>query len=111
MGVTFKENVADIRNSKVPDVVKELMKYSVNVHVADEHASPNEVAHEYNLTLLDNLSSNYDAVVVAVNHDSYKKLKPEYFKSIMNGAPIIMDLKGIFSPEEFEKIGVDYWRL
>src|SRR5690606_31468004 len=54
MGITFKENVTDIRNSKVADLVKELMKYSINVHVSDEHASPNEVAHEYNLTLVDN---------------------------------------------------------
>ncbi|HHM20994.1 MAG TPA: nucleotide sugar dehydrogenase [Bacteroidetes bacterium] len=111
MGVTFKENVADIRNSKVADLVKELMKYSVNVHVSDEHASPNEVAHEYNLTLVDNISSDYDAVIVAVNHDTYKKHDPEFFKSIMKQQPIIMDLKGIYDPAEFREKGVDYWRL
>ena len=111
MGVTFKENVADIRNSKVADMVRELMKYSINVHVTDAHASPNEVAHEYNLTLVDNISSDYDAVIVAVNHESYKQHDPAFFKSIMNGSPILMDLKGIYNPEDCEKNGISYWRL
>ncbi|MEO1263208.1 MAG: nucleotide sugar dehydrogenase [Bacteroidota bacterium] len=111
MGVTFKENVADIRNSKVADLVKELMKYSINVHVTDEHASPNEVAHEYNLTLVDNVSSDYDAVIVAVNHDSYKGHDPQYFKSIMKEQPILMDLKGIYQPNEYIEAGLSYWRL
>lgn len=111
MGVTFKENVADIRNSKVADLVKELMKYSINVHVTDEHASPNEVAHEYNLTLVDKVSEDYDAVIVAVNHESYKKHTPTYFKSIMKESPILMDLKGIYTPSDYSEAGVSYWRL
>ncbi|MGA0557391.1 nucleotide sugar dehydrogenase [Larkinella sp. VNQ87] len=109
MGITFKENVSDIRNSKVADLVRELMKYSVNVHIVDEHASPNEVAHEYNLTLMDSPSSQYDAVVMAVAHDAYKKLDIAYFRSIMNGNPILLDLKGLFSGAETE--GVEYWRM
>ncbi|MEM6965647.1 MAG: nucleotide sugar dehydrogenase [Bacteroidota bacterium] len=108
MGVTFKENVADIRNSKVIDMIKELMQYSINVHITDPHASPNEVAHEYKLTLIDNISSDYDAVVVAVGHDEYKALKATYFQSIMKQHPILMDIKGIFS---FEQEEMDYWRL
>ena len=111
MGITFKENVADIRNSKVADLAKELMKYSVNVHVTDTYASPNEVAHEYNLTLVDTVSTNYDAVIVAVNHEEYQKLDVAYFKSIMNGTPILMDLKGIYEPESFNDSGISYWRL
>ncbi|TAG61948.1 MAG: nucleotide sugar dehydrogenase, partial [Runella slithyformis] len=63
MGITFKENVSDIRNSKVADLIKELMQFSVNVHIVDPYASPNEVAHEYNLTLLDKPSDQYDAVL------------------------------------------------
>ncbi|MCB0545857.1 MAG: nucleotide sugar dehydrogenase, partial [Saprospiraceae bacterium] len=69
MGMTFKENVADIRNSKVADLAKELMQYSMNVHITDPYASPNEVAKEYNLTIVDNISDDYDAVLVAVNHE------------------------------------------
>ena len=111
MGITFKENVADIRNSKVVDLVKELMKYSINVHVTDEHASPNEVAHEYNLTLVENISSDYDAVIVAVNHRNYQDHTPTFYKSIMKDNPIIMDLKGIYQPADFSDAGVSYWRL
>jgi UDP-N-acetyl-D-galactosamine dehydrogenase len=110
MGITFKEDVADIRNSKVADLVKELMQFSVNVHLTDPHASPNEVAHEYGLSMVDQVSTNYDAVIVAVKHEEYKDLDLSYFKSVMNGAPILYDLKGLLA--EVPKEGnLDYWRL
>ncbi|SFF09944.1 nucleotide sugar dehydrogenase [Spirosoma endophyticum] len=109
MGLTFKENIADIRNSKVADLVRELMKYAINVHVVDPHASPNEVAHEYRLTLMDRPSSQYDAIIVAVGHDEYKVLDVPYFKSLMNGAPILLDLKGLYSVQKDDEI--QYWRL
>ena len=110
MGFTFKENVADIRNSKVADLVRELMDYSINVHIVDPHASPNEVAHEYKLTLLDEPMSNYDAVIIAVNHDEYRQYDYDYFKSLMNGSPILMDLKGLL-PKPAQDNGLTYWRL
>ncbi|GAB3910425.1 nucleotide sugar dehydrogenase [Larkinella knui] len=109
MGITFKENVSDIRNSKVADLVRELMKYSVNVHIVDSHASPNEVAHEYNLTLMDAPSSQYDAVVMAVGHDEYRKLDIAYFRSIMTAQPVLLDLKGLYAKEETQ--GIEYWRM
>jgi UDP-N-acetyl-D-galactosamine dehydrogenase len=108
MGITFKENVSDIRNSKVADLVKELMSFSINVHIVDSYASPNEVAHEYGLTLMDKPSNDYDAVIVSVGHDQYKLLDINYFNSIMNGLPILMDLKGMYKNTD-EKI--TYWRL
>ncbi len=108
MGITFKENVSDIRNSKVADLIRELMDYSLNVHIVDPYASPNEVAHEYKLTLVDEISKNYDAVLVAVAHDEYKVLEMDYFKSILNGKPVLFDLKGIY-PKESE--GIHTWRL
>ncbi len=108
MGITFKENVSDIRNSKVSDLIREMQQYSMNVHITDPYASPNEVAHEYNLTMIDNVSSDYDAVVVAVSHDEYKTLDHAYFKSIMNEGPILMDLKGIY---QTSANGLLYWRL
>lgn len=109
MGITFKENVADIRNSKVADLVRELMDFSINVHITDPHASPNEVAHEYRLTLVDNISNDYDAVIVAVNHENYKDYNLDYYKSLMNGTPILVDLKGIYErPQNGELL---YWRL
>jgi UDP-N-acetyl-D-galactosamine dehydrogenase len=111
MGVTFKENVADIRNSKVADLVRELMQYSINVHMVDPHASPNEFAHEYGLTLMDAPSGSYDAIIVAVNHEEYTRLDMGYFKSIMNENPVLMDLKAIYKPGRVAENGLAYWRL
>ncbi|MCF8282893.1 MAG: nucleotide sugar dehydrogenase [Bacteroidales bacterium] len=111
MGVTFKENVSDIRNSKVSDLVRELMQFSINVHMIDPHASPNEFAHEYGLTLMDQPSNDYDAVILAVNHEEYKVMDYEYFKSLMKDNPILMDLKAILDPEKVAAAGMTYWRL
>lgn len=108
MGFTFKEDVSDIRNSKVADLVRELMQFSINVHITDPYASANEAAHEYNLTLVDQVSTEYDAVVVAVAHREYHDLTQDYFRGIMNGAPILFDLKGIYPRTDAEMI---YWRL
>lgn len=107
MGITFKENVSDIRNSKVVDLVRELMGYSVNVHITDVHASPNEIAHEYKLTMIDHISSDYDAVIVAVPHNDYKELTPQYFESIMNKNGVLVDLKSLYKPSE----GYSYLQL
>lgn len=108
LGITFKENVSDIRNSKVAALVHELQDYSVNVHLADPHASPNEVAHEYKLTVVDKISDDYDAVVVAVAHDAYRQYDSAYFKSITKPNPILMDLKAIYEAVDPE---IHYWRL
>ena len=110
MGITFKENVADIRNSKVADLAREIMKYSINVHMTDPYASPNEVAKEYNLTLVDKISEDYDAVIVAVNHNEYKSLALSYFKSISTDDPILMDIKAIYD-QPAPDAGLTYWRL
>jgi UDP-N-acetyl-D-glucosamine/UDP-N-acetyl-D-galactosamine dehydrogenase len=108
LGITFKENVADIRNSKVADLVKELMSYSLNVHLVDPWASPNEVAHEYKLTVSDEVTSGYDAVLVSVAHDKFKAFDAAYFKSIMKDYPILFDLKGVY---DFNDSDLTYWRL
>jgi len=108
MGITFKENVSDIRNSKVTNLVKELMDYSINVHTVDPYASPNEVAHEYGISLIDEPVGKYDAIIIAVAHDVYKQKETAYFESLMNGKPIIFDLKGMLPKSENETI---IWRL
>ncbi len=108
LGITFKENVADIRNSKVATLVRELQDFSINVHVVDPNASPNEVAHEYKLTLSDKISEDYDAVVVAVSHHEYRKYDSAFFKSIMGKNPILVDLKAIYHDIDPE---IEYWRL
>ncbi len=110
-GITFKENVSDIRNSKVATLIKELMDYSVTVDVVDPHASPREVAHEYKIDLTENISSNYDAVIVAVSHTEYQVYGKEYFSSIMVNNGILIDLKGIYGNGKMEKKDFEYWKL
>lgn len=109
MGITFKENVSDIRNSKVADLIRELMGYSINVHTLDPHASPNEVAHEYGLSMIDSTLPPYDAIVVAVNHKEFMTYDAEYYEQLMNGDPVLFDLKGVYSRDFSDSI--TYWRL
>lgn len=107
-GATFKEDVSDIRNSKVVDVVKALKEYYVNVDVEDPHASSEELHHEYGFGLSEKLASDYDAVIIAVPHKQYKELDEQYFQSITKPAAMIADLKGIYR----NKIsGLAYWSL
>jgi len=96
MGATFKENVSDIRNSKVADVVKELKSFSLNVDVTDPHASSEELQHEYGFSLTGVLSNDYDAVIVTVPHNEYRKLDDAYFASITRPGAIVADLKGSY---------------
>ena len=109
LGITFKENVADIRNSKVVDLVKELMEYSLNVHVVDPVANPNEVAHEYGITLLDQPLGKYDAIMVTVGHEEYQQLDLNYFKELSNETLVLFDIKGIYDKDTMKD--VNYWRL
>ncbi len=108
MGATFKENVSDIRNSKVADVVKELQSYSLNVHVADPHASSDELQHEYGFSLTTQLAADYDAVIVTVPHQDYKALDDAYFASITRPHAMIADLKGIYRNRISSRA---YWSL
>ena len=108
MGVTFKEDVSDIRNSRVPDIIGELKSFGVNVEVVDFHAEPKEIKKEYGFDLQDDIGENYDAVIVAVSHQPYLKLDENYFKSISAEKGILVDLKGLYR----NKINdLTYWSL
>jgi len=96
MGATFKENVSDIRNSKVADMVNELKSYSLNVDVTDPHASSDELKHEYGFELTENPGAEYDAVIITVPHSSYKKINDAEFASITKSHALIADLKGTY---------------
>ncbi len=96
MGATFKENVEDIRNSKVVDIIRELKEFSLSVDVIDPHASAEEFKHEYGLEMIEKEGSNYDAVVIAVMHKEYTTLEASYFTSITSESPVFIDIKGIF---------------
>ena len=107
-GATFKENVSDIRNSKVADVIKELKAFSLNVDVTDPHADSAELMHEYGFGLTPELSNNYDAVLITVPHDDYKKMDDNYFASITKADAIVADLKGIYRNKITSR---KYWSL
>lgn len=96
MGATFKENVSDIRNSKVADVVKELKSFFLNVDLVDPYAEHDELKHEYGFGLEENIANDYDAVVVSVAHEPYVNLDENYFASITKPHALIADLKGIY---------------
>ena len=108
MGITFKEDVSDIRNSRVPDIVHELKSYGVQVDVVDPYANSDEVKKEYSFGLDDNLSEKYEAVIVAVNHQEYKDLDENYFKQITSENGILVDVKGIYRNKIKDLI---YWSL
>jgi len=108
MGATFKENVTDIRNSKVADVVNELKSFSCHVDVTDPHADASEVEHEYGYKLAPEMKGPYDAIIVAVNHSEYASKDEKWFKSMMNPKGILVDLKGVFRTKIKD---LTYWSL
>ena len=96
LGFTFKENVADIRNSKVADIVKELQSYRVSVDVVDPYADAEEVAHEYFIELKKQPEGKYDAVIVAVAHRQYREYTERDFTDLLNDKGIVADVKGLY---------------
>lgn len=96
MGTTFKENVADIRNSKVVDVINELKSYLVNVEVTDPNADSEELFEEYGFHLIAEIANDYDAIVLATSHDEYISLKEDYFIANSNPGALFFDVKGCF---------------
>ncbi|MDA9120940.1 nucleotide sugar dehydrogenase [Flavobacteriales bacterium] len=108
MGATFKENVADIRNSKVVDVITELKSFGVNIEVVDPHASSDQVKHEYGFALEPQIGSDYDAVIVAVNHTEYLGKSESYFQEISKSKGVIVDVKGVYKDKIKQ---LSYWSL
>jgi UDP-N-acetyl-D-galactosamine dehydrogenase len=108
MGATFKENVEDIRNSKVADVVKELQSYSVAVDVTDPRADSGDLKHEYGFELVNAISNDYDAIIVTVGHDEYKAYDAEWMRNHLKADGLVVDLKGIY---KHKMNGVNYWSL
>lgn len=108
MGMTFKENVSDIRNSKVVDMVREFMDFGAVVDVVDSYASPLAVEQEYGIELKEQPGKDYDAIVVAVAHKDYILLDENYFISLSNEKAVLGDIKGLYR----HKIkNMAYWSL
>ena len=107
-GVTFKENVSDIRNSKIIDTVKEMLAFNIHVDVEDPYAEAGEVQEEYGLKLVRQAQNGYDAVIVTVPHKPYLELDDRYFASITHEHALVADLKGIYKNKITSR---KYWSL
>jgi UDP-N-acetyl-D-glucosamine/UDP-N-acetyl-D-galactosamine dehydrogenase len=107
-GVTFKENVSDIRNSKIIDTVKEIQSFNISVDVEDPYAEAEEVKEEYGLNLVKVDGQDYDAVIIATPHDKYLMLTAEDLYKMTRPTGLIADLKGIFKNKISER---SYWSL
>jgi len=108
MGTTFKENVSDIRNSKVADVYNELKSYGVYIDVVDPHASSGEVQHEYGYPVADGPGGKYAAVIVSVAHKEYLGLTEADFQELLEDNGILIDVKGLYRKQINN---LNYWSL
>jgi UDP-N-acetyl-D-galactosamine dehydrogenase len=116
MGITFKENVSDIRNSRVIELIQELREYKMDVLVCDPHADALEVRREYGLRLSSyQRNAKLDALVIAVNHAEFKKMLNvrSLARHLSHGHSrgVVIDVKGILDPKELGPAKILYWRL
>jgi UDP-N-acetyl-D-galactosamine dehydrogenase len=113
MGITFKENCPDIRNSKVVDLVRELANWGVKVIVSDPWASADEVLDEYGLKLVDNLESHrVDSLVVAVGHQQYRDMSLKFLRGYCRGeSPVLGDIKALYDRDIARELGFTVFRL
>lgn len=108
MGLTFKENVADIRNTKVLDIINELRDFGADVDIVDPYADPEDVRRMYGLNLIEKPHGNYDAVIVAVGHNVYHDLEEDYFLSLTHPNAVLVDIKGLYRDKIHQ---LKYWSL
>jgi len=108
LGFTFKENVSDVRNTKVADIIYELQSYRVQVDLVDPHADAEEVMHEYQIELKTNPAGTYDAIIVAVAHQTYREMSEQDFLKYANPSCLLVDIKGLYANSIKE---LDYWSL
>jgi UDP-N-acetyl-D-galactosamine dehydrogenase len=111
LGITFKENVSDLRNSRVPDIIRELVQFGVECLPNDPLADREEAHEEYGFhTLPLTELSGLDAVIVAVSHEQYRALGAAGIRSLLRPGGVVVDIKGVFRPADFEP-GYHYWSL
>ena len=111
LGLTFKEDVSDLRNSKVPDIMKELAAFGIDAVVHDPHADPAEAQHEYGikLTKWEDIR-NLDGLVVAVGHKAYKEMGQEKLLALLRHGGVVMDVKSMLDPSKIDR-AIRYWSL
>lgn len=113
LGITFKENVADVRNSKVAALCKELQAFGVTPVVYDPLANPEDVMHEYGIHLIKKEDiPKADTLIIAVAHEEFKRMNATTIRSLMNDDKLLfVDIKHLFSEEEIKQQGINYWSL
>lgn len=116
LGLTFKENCNDIRNSKVVGIIKRLKEYGINPFIVDPMAQKEDVMREYEIDLIPlNDLKDIDCMIVTVAHDLFKKLTlsdiNEHFRNCDNSGKVLIDVKGIYDIETLNKYGFTWWRL
>jgi UDP-N-acetyl-D-galactosamine dehydrogenase len=112
LGLTFKENCPDLRNSRVIDIIDELQAFGVEVIVSDPLADPDEAWQEYGVKLTDfSALPPCDAVVMAVAHQSYADLSAQTIKNMARGKPVLIDVKGATDKAKMLAAGIHFWRL
>ena len=116
LGLTFKENCPDTRNSKVDDIIKRLNEYGIEPVVVDPWASRRDAQREYGVTLTDLKEvGEADCIIVAVAHNEFKALSlaevKKLYKNIPDGEKVLIDVKGIYKVPDLKASGMKYWRL
>ncbi|WP_296808287.1 nucleotide sugar dehydrogenase [uncultured Methanobrevibacter sp.] len=112
LGVTFKENCNDIRNSKIIKVINELNnEYCINTHIYDPFANVDDVKQTYGIDLIDKCDGKYDVIIIAVAHNPFKDLTLNKLEKLSNNNPIIIDLKSVLSKEIQKSEKISYWSL
>lgn len=114
LGLTFKENCPDIRNTRVVDIIRELQEYGISPTVIDPEADAEDALKTYGITLSTREATcNADAVILAVSHSEFVRMTLEEIGALYgeNKKKVLLDIKGIYSREEYEKKGYLYWRL
>jgi UDP-N-acetyl-D-galactosamine dehydrogenase len=112
LGITFKENCPDLRNTKIPNIIKHLHTYGCEIKVTDPFADTNEAKEHLNIDLLDlDQMTRNDAVILAVAHDDYKEFNKEQWQKMFNGSGIFIDVKSIYEKDYFIDTNIIHWRL
>jgi len=112
LGITFKENCPDLRNTKVPDIINHLKTYSCEIRVTDPFANSNEAKEQLNIDLLDlNKMDGNDVIIIAVAHDDYKNFTEDQLQKMFNGNGVLIDVKSIYDKDFFPENAINYWRL
>lgn len=113
LGIAYKENVKDIRNTRIVDIYNELKEYGVKTYIYDPLVPADEVKHEFGIDLISHIEdySPYDAIILAVKHKHFLAYSLAYLREIASGNPVLIDVKAVYNRKEAEEAGFLYWRL